>query len=170
VIEDCTKIWWDIRPSQRYPTVEMRIADVCTRLNDAIAVAAFYLCWMHMLYRLRRGNQRWRRYTQFLISENRWRAHRYGIDAGLIDFGRGEIVPFDELIEEALELIREDAEYLGCSRELCHIRQIIAGGTSAHRQVATYTRALADGLDHESALHKVVDQLIEETLEDTDAD
>lgn len=169
VIEDGTKIWWDIRPSQRYQTVEMRVADVCTRLDDAMAVAAFYLCWMHMLYRLRRGNQRWRRYTQFLISENRWRAHRYGIDEGLIDFGRGEIVPFPELVDEVLELIEEDAEYLGCSRELGHIRQIISEGTSAHRQVATYTRALAEGLEHEEALHRVVDRLIEETLEGTEA-
>jgi carboxylate-amine ligase len=164
VIEDATKIWWDIRPSERYPTIEMRISDVCTRLDDAIAVAAFYLCWLRMLFRLRRSNQRWRRYSNFLINENRWRAHRYGIDAGLIDFGRGEIVPFKELIDEALELLQEDAHYFDCVGELEHIHTIIQHGTSAHRQVAAYNNGLNSGLDHDQALRLVVDQLIEETL------
>ncbi len=164
VIEDATKIWWDIRPSDRYPTIEMRISDVCTRLDDAIAVAAFYLCWLRMLFRLRRSNQRWRRYSNFLINENRWRAHRYGIDEGLIDFGRGEIVPFKELIDEALDLIQEDAEYFNCEDELKHIHTIVQQGTSAHRQVAAYNDGLNSGMDHDEALRLVVDQLIEETL------
>lgn len=164
VIEDATKIWWDIRPSDRYPTLEMRISDVCTRLDDALCVAAFYRCWLRMLYRLRRGNQRWRRYTQFLINENRWRAHRYGIDEGLLDFGKGEIVPFDTLMEEILELLREDAEYFGCERELGHMRTIIREGTSAHRQVRVYEQALAEGMEPEAALRAVVDLLIRETL------
>jgi gamma-glutamyl:cysteine ligase YbdK (ATP-grasp superfamily) len=164
VIEDATKIWWDIRPSDRYPTLEMRISDVCTRLDDAIAVAAFYLCWLRMLFRLRRSNQRWRRYSNFLLNENRWRAHRYGIDEGLLDFGRGEVVPFKELIDEGLELIQEDAEYFDCVDELKHINTIIEQGTSAHRQVATYINALNSGKDHDEALRLVVDLLIEETL------
>lgn len=164
VIEDATKIWWDIRPSDHYPTIEMRISDVCTRLDDAIAVAAFYLCWLRMLFRLRRSNQRWRRYSNFLINENRWRAHRYGIDEGLIDFGRGEIVPFKELIDEVLELLQEDAEYFNCEGELKHIHTIIKEGTSAHRQVAAYNDGLNSGMDHDEALRLVVDQLIEETL------
>ncbi|MCW8945312.1 MAG: carboxylate-amine ligase [Sedimenticola sp.] len=169
VIEDATKIWWDIRPSARYPTLEMRISDVCTRLDDALCVAAFYRCWLRMLYRLRRGNQRWRRYTLFLINENRWRAHRYGIDEGLLDFGQGAISPFEELIEEILELLKEDAAFFGCERELNHMRTIIQEGTSAHRQVRAYEQALADGMDHESALHSVVDLLIDETLLGTEA-
>jgi carboxylate-amine ligase len=164
VIEDATKIWWDIRPSTRYPTLEMRISDVCTRLDDALCVAAFYRCWLRMLYRLRRSNQRWRRYTLFLVNENRWRAHRYGIDEGLLDFGRGEIASFTDLIEEILELLQEDAAFFGCERELNHMRTIIQEGTSAHRQVRAYEQALAEGMDHESALHAVVDLLIDETL------
>jgi carboxylate-amine ligase len=169
VIEDATKIWWDIRPSTRYPTLEMRISDVCTRLDDALCVAAFYRCWLRMLYRLRRSNQRWRRYTLFLINENRWRAHRYGIDEGLLDFGRGEIAPFADLIEEILELLQEDAAFFGCERELNHMRTIIQEGTSAHRQVHAYEQALAEGMDHETALHAVVDLLIDETLIGTEA-
>lgn len=164
VIEDATKIWWDIRLSDRYPTLEMRISDVCTRLDDAICIAAFYLCWLRMLYRLRRGNQRWRRYASFLINENRWRAHRYGIDEGLIDFGRGKITPFSELIEEILELLREDAEYFDCIEELEGMRTILAEGTSAHRQVRVYEQALAEGKEPEEALRSVVDLLIKETL------
>ncbi|MCW8904209.1 carboxylate-amine ligase [Sedimenticola sp.] len=164
VIEDATKIWWDIRPSSRYPTLEMRISDVCTRLDDALCVAAFYRCWLRMLYRLRRGNQRWRRYTLFLINENRWRAHRYGIDEGLLDFGQGQITRFEDLIEEILELLQEDAEFFGCERELGHMRTIVREGTSAHRQVKVYEQALAGGMEHEAALRAVVDLLIEETL------
>ncbi|MCW8891611.1 MAG: carboxylate-amine ligase [Sedimenticola sp.] len=164
VIEDATKIWWDIRPSARYPTLEMRISDVCTRLDDALCVAAFYRCWLRMLYRLRRSNQRWRRYTLFLINENRWRAHRYGTDEGLLDFGQGQISPFEELIEEILELLKEDAAFFGCERELNHMRTIVKEGTSAHRQVRAFEKALAEGMDNESALHSVVDLLIDETL------
>lgn len=164
VIEDATKVWWDIRPSDRYPTLEMRITDVCTRLDDAICIAAFYLCWMHMLYRLRTNNQRWRRYNAFLLNENRWRAHRYGIDEGLIDFGKGKIIPFHELAEEAIELVREDAEQFNCVAELEHMLTILSEGTSAHRQVKTYNNAIESGLDHESALHAVVDLLIDETM------
>lgn len=164
VVEDATKVWWDIRPSDRYPTLEMRISDVCTRLDDAISVAAFYLCWARMLYRLRRANQRWREYSAFLVNENRWRAHRYGIDEGLVDFGRGEIVPIDELLEDILGLIKEDAEYFDCKKELKHLRTILKEGTSAHRQIAAYDKALAKGQSHKSALRSVVDMLIEETL------
>ena len=167
VIEDATKVWWDIRPSHRYPTLEMRITDVCTRLDDAIAIAAFYMCWMRMLYRLRRSNQRWRRYNNFLIAENRWRAHRYGIDEGLLDFGQGELVPFSQLMDEAFALIRKDAEYFNCVDELKHIHTIIERGTSAHRQVATFQQAVNEGKDHDEALRLVVDQLIEETLAGT---
>lgn len=168
VIEDATKIWWDVRPSARYPTLEMRISDVCTRLDDAICVAAFYLCWTRMLYRLRRRNQRWRQYHTFLINENRWRAHRYGIDEGLLDFGRGEIVPFEKLMDEIIELLREDAEHFNCVKELEHMRTILREGTSAHRQVAAYEQAIAQGKEHEQALHAIVDLLIDETLIGTD--
>ena len=93
VIEDATKIWWDIRPSARYPTLETRIMDVCTRLDDAVAIAALLACLVRMLFRLRRKNQRWRIYARMLLDENRWRAMRYSFDKGLIDFGKGEINP-----------------------------------------------------------------------------
>ena len=163
LIEDGTKVWWDVRPSARYPTLEMRICDVCTRIDDALAVAALFQCILRMLYRLRQNNQRWRQYSAMLVNENRWRAQRYGIDAGLVDFGRGEIVPYEGLLEEIIDLISEDAEALGCKQEILHLRTIRAEGTCAHRQVATYQSALKDGQDTDQALKAVVDILIEET-------
>ncbi|NQU71972.1 MAG: carboxylate-amine ligase [Rhodospirillales bacterium] len=164
LIEDATKIWWDVRPSARFPTLEMRITDVCTRLDDAISIAAIYRCLCRALHRLRRNNQRWRVYSRFLVDENRWRAQRYGFDEGLVDFGRGEIVPFETLLDEIIDLLREDAEFFGCQDELEHARTIIARGSSAHRQLATYHLAMKSGADHEAALKSVVDMLIEDTV------
>lgn len=164
VIEDATKIWWDIRPSHRFPTLEIRIADICTRLDDGITIAALYLCWLRMLYRLREKNQRWRRYLMMLVKENRWRAQRYGIDEGLIDFGRGEIVPYGDLMDEFISFIVEDAEALGCVQEVNHAKEIIQNGTSAHRQIKAYEQALADGKSEPEALKAIVDMLIEDTL------
>jgi carboxylate-amine ligase len=164
VIEDASKLWWDVRPSARFPTLELRIPDICTRLRDGIAVAALYVCILRMLYRLKRNNQRWRRYSNMLIQENRWRAQRYGYGEGLIDFGVGEIVPYTDLLEEMIELVRVDAIALDCLPEVEHARQIITGGTSAHRQRSTYKAAIEAGADRKEALVKVVDLLIEGTV------
>ena len=164
LIEDGTKLWWDIRPSVRFPTLETRISDICTRLEDTICIAAIYRCWLHMLYRLRGNNQRWRRYSNMLVNENRWRAQRYGIDQGLVDFGRGEIVAYRELLEEILVLIREDAQHFDCVAEVEHARTILDQGTSAHWQIKTYQEAIAGGASDDDAFKAVVDMLVEETL------
>ncbi len=163
VIEDATMIWWDIRPSDKFPTLEVRICDLCPRIEDTLALAAIYRCLLRMLWRLRRGNQRWRKYANMLIDENRWRAQRYGMDDGLIDFGKGQIVPYPDLLEEILELVRPDAEHFGCEAEVDHAREIVKHGTSAHRQVATFKKSLEAGAPPEDALKAVVDQLIAET-------
>jgi len=165
VIEDATKLWWDVRPSARFPTLEMRISDLCTRLEDTLCIAALYRCWLRMLYRLRRSNQRWRQYRGLLLNENRWRAQRYGIDSGLIDFGRGELVPYPVLLDEIIELVLPDAEHLGCADEVVHARTILERGTSAHWQVRTYNDALAAGQTQGAALVQVVDMLRHETLQ-----
>ena len=166
LIEDASKIWWDLRPSARFPTLEMRICDVCTRLEDALCLAALYRCWLRMMFRLRRGNQRWRTYRAFLLDENRWRAQRYGVDGSLIDFGRGELVAFGDLVEEMLELFAEDAAHFDCRKEVGHARTILRRGTSAHRQLAVYNDAVTRGAGHEEALRAVVDALVAETLAD----
>ncbi|MFM9843298.1 MAG: carboxylate-amine ligase [Dongiaceae bacterium] len=164
VIEDGTKLWWDVRPSVRFPTLEMRLTDICTRLDDGIAIAAIYRCLLRMLWRLRRSNQRWRRYAAMLINENRWRAQRYGVDQGLVDFGKGEIVPYAHLLEEILELIAEDAEHFGCTAAVARARDILTSGTSAHQQTRIFREALEAGVDRENALKSVVDWLVEETV------
>jgi glutamate---cysteine ligase / carboxylate-amine ligase len=163
VLQDATMLWWDIRPSDRFPTLEMRITDICTSLADAVAIAALYQCVLHMLYRLRRGNQRWRTYDRMLVEENRWRAKRYGIDGGLIDFGKGAVVSFATLVDELLDLVAEDADALDCTAEIRHCRSIVQHGTSAHRQRAAYREARSAGASEREALHAVVDGLIEET-------
>ena len=165
LIEDSTKIWWDLRPSARFPTLETRIMDVCTRLDDAVALAAMLVCTLRMLYRLRRSNQRWRTYTPMLIRENRWRAMRYSYDDGLIDFAKGRVVPFEELLEEILSLTAEDAEALGCEKEISHVRDILSRGTSAHRQIKAYELAAAAGKDTDECLRAVVDTLVADTAD-----
>ncbi len=164
VIEDATKLWWDIRPSERYPTLEMRISDICTNIDDGITVAAMYTCLLSMLYRRRMSNQRWRTYSRMLLSENAWRAQRYGFSEGLIDFGRGDIVPYDELYEEIMELIAEDAIDLDCVAELEHGWTILERGTSADRQIAIYRETIDNGGSHADGMRRVVDFLVEETV------
>jgi carboxylate-amine ligase len=164
VIEDATKIWWDVRPSARFPTLEMRITDVCTRAADAIAIAALYVCVCRMLWRHRRANLTWRTYPVFLLDENRWRAQRYGVDGSLFDLGRGELVPFRDLIEELLGLLAEDAAALGCAAEIAHARTIAARGTSADRQRALFAELTRKGTERRAALAAVVDDLIAQTL------
>ena len=164
VFDDASMIWWDVRPSCRFQTLEMRITDVCPRIDDAVAIAALYHCIIRMLVRLRRDNQRWRAYDNMLIEENRWRAKRYGIDEGLIDFGKGEVVPCADLIEELIDLTKEDAEALDCVDELLHSRHILTTGTSAHRQLATFAAAMDAGRTRPEALRSVVDTLVDETV------
>jgi carboxylate-amine ligase len=163
IIADTSRIWWDLRPSLRYPTLETRVMDCCTTLEDALSLAALNQCLIRMLWRLRRANQRWRMYSHLLLGENRWRAMRYSYDAGLLDLGQQRIVPFAELLEELIVLVREDAEALGCTTEVERLREIVARGTSAHRQLRIYDQALADGATVQEALGTVVSWLIEET-------
>ena len=165
LIEDATRIWWDLRPSGRFPTLETRIMDVCTRIDDTIALAALLACIMRMLWRLRTRNQRWRIYTPMLIRENRWRAMRYSYDEGLIDLARGHVVPFTELMDELCSLVAEDARVLGCEKEIKGIHDILSRGTSAHRQLRDYGLECASGASSEDALKSVVDTLIHDTAE-----
>ena len=164
LIKDATMIWWDIRPSAKYPTLEMRMTDVCTRLEDSITVAALYACIVSMLYRLRRDNQRWRIYPRSLVDENRWLAQRFGVTGQLVDFGLGRMVDYPELLEELIELVREDAERLNCVAEVEHAREIVRRGTSAQRQLAVFAAAKNNGDSQDQALRRVVDDLIAQTV------
>ncbi len=163
ILADTTRIWWDLRPSARYPTLETRIMDCCTTLEDSIRLGALIQCLMRKLYRLRRDNQQWRPYPDLLIGENRWRAMRYSHDAGLLDLGRQRIVPFKQLVEEIIELLREDAIALGCLPEIEGLREILARGTSAHRQLKIFEASVQAGAQEHEAFNAVVDWLIAET-------
>ena len=169
LMEDATKLWWDLRPSAKFPTLEIRIADVCTRLDDAASVAALTQCIVSMLYRLRRDNQRWRIYPRILVHENRWRAQRYGVEGELVDFGKSTLVPFADLLEELIDMVREDAERLDCVAEVERARDIVARGTSADRQRRAFEHARAGGADAREALAAVVDFLIADTVHGLDA-
>ena len=166
VMEDATKLWWDMRPSARFPTLEMRITDICTRLEDALCIAALYQSILRMLARIRRLNMRWRIYPRLLLDENRWRAQRYGCSNSLIDLGRGELLPFGSLLEEMIESVAEDAAALGCLKEAQHARTILKRGTSACRQLETFAQAKNEGAEDDEAFRTVVDMLITETAAD----
>jgi len=162
LIEDSSKIWWDLRPSARFPTLESRIMDVSPRLEHALSLAALTQCLTRMLWRLSTKNQRWRIYDRFLLAENRWRAQRYGTGEGLIDFGRRAVVPMAELLEEMIELVAEDGEALGCRAEIEAARDILREGTSSTRQRLVYQDAIQAGDSHDEALRAVTRHLIEE--------
>ena len=162
LIEDSSKIWWDLRPSSRFPTLETRICDVSPRLEDTLTLAAIIQSLARMLWRLRGLNQRWRLYDRFLIEENRWRAQRYGTREGLIDFGKRAVLPMDVLAEDIIALVAEDADALGCRAEVEAVRGMIARGTSAERQRAVLAGARDAGKPTEEALRDVVRHLIEE--------
>ena len=116
--------------------------------------------------RLRVENKAWRLFPAFLIEQNRWLAQRHGFDKGLVDFGAGKLVDYASLLEEIIELTKEDQARLDCVEEVAHARTILSRGTSAHNQRRVYAEAKAAGATEQEALEKVVDWLIEETVRD----
>ncbi len=162
--EDASKIWWDIRPSSRFPTLEMRICDICTRLEDTVTIAALYQSLLAALCRARANNQTWRQYRSILIGENKALAQHYGIDSTLADFGALRCKPFAELLDELIDLVQIEASRLGCLAEVEHARSILQRGTSADRQLDVYTHARASGADQHEACCAIVDWLIDETM------
>lgn len=163
VIDDATVIWWDLRISDRYPTLEMRITDMCTDIDDAMALAALTQCLLHYLYRLQSRRMHWHDYARFLVDQNRWRAIRYGYDEGMIDFAQARIIPASDILQELVERVAEDAQELDCLEELESVLSIPERGTSAHHQLNIYQQALEQGMKNEQALIRVVDFLIEKT-------
>lgn len=161
------KIWWDIRPHPVYDTLEFRIADICTRIDECVCIAALFQAICAKLLKLRRQNMSWRRYRHMHITENKWRAVRYGIRGELIDFGIEESVPFHFLVEELLELIDDVVDELGSRQEVEYVRTILREGTSADRQLATFYQHGGEE-NAEEALKAVVDNLVAETKEGVD--
>ena len=106
MVTDPSKIWWDMRPSAKHPTLEIRICDICTWSEDGLTIAALYQSILTFLAHLKANNQRWRHYRRILILENKWRAQRYGVEAEMADFGKRVLVPFPELVDEMVEILR----------------------------------------------------------------
>lgn len=156
------KIWWDIRPHPVFDTLEFRIADICTRVDECICIAALFQAICAKLLKLRRNNLSWRHYRHMHISENKWRAVRYGIHGEMIDFGKEEAVPFHFLMEELLEIVDDVVDELGSRKEVEYIRTILRDGTSADRQLAVYKAHGGDD-NRQEALKAVVDHLVMET-------
>jgi carboxylate-amine ligase len=157
-IPDGTKLWWDVRPNWKYPTLEFRVCDVCTRLDEAVCVAALFQALIAKLWKLRRDNLTFRLYPLSLIEENKWRAVRYGLDGKLLDLGREAELPARELVRELIEWFLDDVlDDLGSRKEVEYAFRILAHGSSADRQLATFQRT--------GDLKDVVDQLIRETEE-----
>ncbi|NLX10643.1 MAG: carboxylate-amine ligase [Chloroflexi bacterium] len=164
-VADPTKIWWDARPHPNLGTLEIRICDMCTHIDDAIAVAALIQALAARLIRLRNQNQSWRIYRGVYIAENKWRAVRYGIDGSLIDFGRETEVAMRDLATELIEIVDDVVDDLGSRAEVEHIARIAQQGTSADRQLAIYRHALESGATDREALFAVVDHLVAETAQ-----
>lgn len=162
VIEDSSKIWWDLRPSSKFPTLETRVCDASPRLDDTITLAALIQATLRMLWRLSRQNQRWRQYDPFLLGENRWRAARYGTAEGPIDFGAGRIIPFAQAVEDWLALVAPDADALGSQPQVARARDMVAEGGSAARQRAVLARDMAAGATRDEAMTELVRNLITE--------
>jgi carboxylate-amine ligase len=154
-MDNAKKIWWDVRAHPFFDTVEVRVCDMTTRVDDTVAITALIQALMGKLYLLYRRNLGYREYARELIEENKWRAVRYGLDGQLIDFGKQEQVPIRALIGELLEFCSETAEIFGSQNELDRVRRILAEGTSADRQLAVFAKT--------NSYEAVVDDLIEQS-------
>ena len=156
-IDNAKKIWWDVRLHPFFDTIEFRICDAQSRVDDTIALAALMQAIVCKLQKLRRDNVTFRSYPKRLLDENRWRASRYGLDGKLIDFGRKCEVEERELLHEMLEFVSTEVEELGNQAEVAHIERIMREGTGADRQLAVWERT--------QDMKAVVDQIVAETNE-----
>jgi len=156
-INDGKKIWWDCRPHPFFPTLEFRICDIPTRVDDTIAIAALFQAIVAKLYKLIDKNLGFRLYRRMLIQENKWRAVRYGLDGKMIDFGKQKEVPTRDLIRELLDFVEDVIDDLGSRKEVEHVHTILERGTSADEQLRVFRET--------NDLKAVVDRLMELTAE-----
>jgi len=157
-IPDGSKIWWDVRPHYKFPTLEFRVCDIPTRVDDTIAVAALFQAIVAKLHTLIDNNLGFRIYHRRLILENKWRAIRYGLDGKLLDLGKQKEVPVKDLIYELLDFVDEVVDPLGSRKEISHIYTMLERGTSADEQLRVYEESGGD-------FTAVVDRLMKNTLE-----
>ncbi|MEZ5815532.1 MAG: carboxylate-amine ligase [Hyphomicrobiaceae bacterium] len=165
IIPNPSYIWWAIRPSHKYPTLELRIADACTRLEDSLVIAALFQALVRTLVVDRRLNAGITSAERALAKENKWRAQRYGLAAEMVDpFGESASIPTPDAARRLVDLVRPHAEALHSAAELSGVERILAAGTSADRQMTIYREALARGLSRPNALNQVKAWIQEETV------
>jgi glutamate---cysteine ligase / carboxylate-amine ligase len=159
-VDNAKKIWWDIRLHPFFDTLEMRVCDAQSRVDDTLAIAALIQAVIAKLHKLLRQNITFRVYRRRLLDENRWRASRYGIDGKLIDFGKETEVETRSLLNELLEFVSTEVNELGTQNEMAHIERIMREGTGADRQLAVWERT--------QDMKTVVDHIVAETYERLD--
>ncbi|HMA55463.1 MAG TPA: carboxylate-amine ligase [Pseudolabrys sp.] len=163
IIPDASYIWWAMRPSLNNPTIELRVADSCTQLDDAIAVAALFRCLVRALDRDRALNAGFDRVGRAITQENKWHAQRYGIAATFVEpFSRSPLT-LAQWLDQVIDFIAEDVEALDCAGEIRHLHAIAAHGTSADRQIEIFSKAKVNGRRRLTALKDVVDWAAYET-------
>jgi carboxylate-amine ligase len=155
IIENSTFVWWALRPSLKHPTLELRLTDCCTAVDDAIAIASLYRALVRHLFENPGVNEEYSAVTRALTEENRWRAQRYGIDGKMVDWTCREAKPFRQMLEETLALVEGDVAALGLEREMAHLRAILRRGTSAHRQIELYRALRKAGRTRPAAMRDV---------------
>lgn len=163
VIPDASHVWWAIRPSLRYPTLELRIADACTSVDDTAAVAAFYQCLLAWLVEEADGELSNGSFDRAIAEENFWRVQRHGLDAPYIDSIAGGAEPIRERIAALVDWLTPYARRLECAGELAHVDAILARGASADRQLDIFHAARTKGADNAGALRQVVRWLMDQT-------
>ncbi len=156
-VDNAKKIWWDIRLHPFFDTLEIRICDAQSRVDDTLALAAVIQAIVTKLHKLHEQNLNFRIYRRRLIDENRWRASRYGLDGKMIDFGRECEMETRDLLSELLDFISTEVDELGSHEEIAHIEKIMREGTGADRQLAAW--------EGQRNMHDVVDLIVHETYE-----
>ena len=162
-IKNASYVWWAIRPSLRHPTLELRIADSCTRVEDAVAIAALYRALVRKLVRDETLNANPGSASRAIAVENKWRAQRYGLRGSFINERRRRALSMKETLEDLIDLVGEDAEALSCLQEALSARTIVERGASADSQLAIFDAARKSGASKAEALNVVVDWLLAAT-------
>lgn len=162
-IRDASFIWWNVRVSESHPTLELRVADSCTRLDDTLAIVALYRCIVRHLVRNPSLHDDLTPASRGIVAESLWRAQRYGIHGGLICMERLGMCPVDVMLDEQIERLLPDARALECEAELLDCRRIVREGTSADKQLAVFEEARARTGGQASGLAAVVDWIASET-------
>lgn len=163
-IPDASYLWWAIRPSTHFPTLELRIADSCTRVRDAGAVAALFQSLLHYLAHNPASCREWEHHHLLIHQENLWQAVRHGTDARFVDAVTGEIKTVASWTGELTNLVSNSARQLGCLQELLSVRDILSEGSSADHQLREFEDAIAGGASIEAATRHVAGELAQLTV------